>query len=151
MTKSSNFAHNLPLFYALKMLFRMSTFIYNNSMIRNLAGSWVASPDGPKYEPSCSYKVYSYKKVYLILQMYKLYHGGGRRSAGTSLLCWHFPIFWVPSAKTRLVKNIRLSLFEKSPPNTKQTNKSVANEHFHWFFTLSSFFMTSDFHPAATI
>ena len=34
MTKISNVAHTLPLFYASKMLFRMSTFIYNNSMIR---------------------------------------------------------------------------------------------------------------------
>ena len=39
MAKISNFAHTLPLFYAFKMLFRMSTFISNNSMIRNFASS----------------------------------------------------------------------------------------------------------------
>ena len=64
MIKISNFAHTLPLFYAFKMLFRMSTFIYNNSMIRNLASSCVTSPDGRKSEPSCTYKGCSYiKKV----------------------------------------------------------------------------------------
>ena len=62
MTKISNFAHTLPLFYAFEMLFRMSTFIYNNSTIRNLASSWVTSPAGRKSEPSCSYKVCSYIK-----------------------------------------------------------------------------------------
>ena len=30
MVKISTFAHTLPLFYAFKILFRMSTFIYNN-------------------------------------------------------------------------------------------------------------------------
>ena len=66
MAKISNFAHTLPLFYASKMHFRMSTFIHNNSTIRNLASSWVTSPDGCKSEPNCSYKVCSYKrkKVY---------------------------------------------------------------------------------------
>ena len=34
MTKISNFAHTLFLFYAFKMLFRMSSFISNNSTIR---------------------------------------------------------------------------------------------------------------------
>ena len=60
MAKISNFAHTLPLFYAFKMLFRMSSFISNNSMIRNFASSWVTSPDERKSEPNCSYKVCSY-------------------------------------------------------------------------------------------
>ena len=59
MTKISNFAHTLQAF---KMLFRMSTFIHNNSMIRKLASSWVTSPDGCKSEPSCFYKGCSYEK-----------------------------------------------------------------------------------------
>ena len=62
MIKISHFAHTLPLFYVFRMHFRMSTFIYNNSMIRNLASSWVTSPDGRKSEPGCSYKVCSYIK-----------------------------------------------------------------------------------------
>ena len=67
MAKIPNFAHTLPLFYAFKMLFRMSTFISINSMIRNLASSWVTSPDGRKSEPNCSYKVCSYKRKKCIL------------------------------------------------------------------------------------
>ena len=70
MVKISNFAHTLPPFYALKMLFRMSTFIYNNSMIRNFASSWVPSPDGCKSEPNCSYKVCSYKKKKSVRQYF---------------------------------------------------------------------------------
>ena len=62
MAKISIFAHTLPLFYAFKMLFRMSTFISNNSMIRNFASSWVTTPDGCKSEPNCYYKVCSYKR-----------------------------------------------------------------------------------------
>ena len=62
MTKISNFAHTLPLFYALKMLFRMSSFIYNNSLTCNFASSWVTSPDWHNSVPNCSYKVCSYKK-----------------------------------------------------------------------------------------
>ena len=64
--KISNFAHTLPLFYAFKMLFSMSTFISINSMIRNVASSWDTSPGGRKSEPNCSYRVCSYKrkKVY---------------------------------------------------------------------------------------
>ena len=62
MAKISNFAHTLPLFYAFKMLFRMSTFISINSIICYFASSWVTSPDGLKSEPNCSYKVCSYKR-----------------------------------------------------------------------------------------
>ena len=61
--KFQNFTHTLPLVYAFKSIFRMSSFISNNLMIRNFASSWVTFPDGRKSEPNCSYKVGSYIKT----------------------------------------------------------------------------------------